>query len=139
MCGANPVSFSVYLAHYTTHLGDHQVIKYDGVLTNEGNGYNPITGIFTCPEEGLYLFSFFTATLNEHKTWVELVVDGAGVSHAVSEGVRGGHDDQGGNVAILRIRAGQSVWIAIHGGADAELDSLDGYRHVTFSGVRLSG
>ncbi|KAK3580239.1 hypothetical protein CHS0354_012766 [Potamilus streckersoni] len=115
-----------------------QVIKYDGVLTNEGNGYNPVTGIFTCPEDGIYLFSFFTATVHEHKAWVELLVDGVQINHAVSEGVRGGHDDQGGNVAILRLRAGQSVWTAISHGADTELDGVDGYRHVTFSGVRLS-
>nr|AOF79098.1 complement C1Q-like protein [Sinohyriopsis cumingii] len=134
-----PVAFSAYLSHYETHLGINQIIVYDGVLTNEGNAYNPSNGIFVCPQDGLYLLAFFTGTVNNHKTWVKLVVDNQVISNAVSEGARYEIDDQGGNVAICRLNAGQQVWTAIHNRADAELDSLSTFRHVTFSGVRLSG
>ncbi|KAK3611586.1 hypothetical protein CHS0354_018101 [Potamilus streckersoni] len=131
------VAFSAYLTHREYHLGITQVIKYDSVLINEGNFYNPLTGIFTCPEDGIYLFSFFTAAYGNHKNWVRLVVDNVNLSGATSEGTRDYHDDQGGNVAIIRLRAGQSVWMSVVHAGDAELDADSEHHHVTFSGVRL--
>ncbi|KAK3580240.1 hypothetical protein CHS0354_012767 [Potamilus streckersoni] len=131
------VAFSAYISHRELHLGINQVIKYDALLINDGNHYNPHTGIFTCPEDGLYLFSFFTASNGSHKNWVRLVLDDVNISGATSEGTRDHHDDQGGNVAIFRLKAGQSVWTAIETRDDAELDADSDFRHVTFSGVRL--
>lgn len=29
------------------------------IITNEGNGYSQHTGVFKCPEAGVYMFSFF--------------------------------------------------------------------------------
>ncbi|KAK3611588.1 hypothetical protein CHS0354_018104 [Potamilus streckersoni] len=135
---SRPVAFSAYITHFTSHLGIDQIIRYDGVLTNEGNAYNPLTGVFTCPKDGLYLLAFFTATVNDGFSWVKLVVDGITVSNAVSNGVRVGNDDQGGNVALIRLTAGQSVWTATFFKPDIELDSTSDFRHVTFSSVCLS-
>ncbi|KAL3831366.1 hypothetical protein ACJMK2_023119 [Sinanodonta woodiana] len=135
---SQPVAFSTYLTDYVYHLGINQVIKYNGVLTNEGNAYNALTGIFTCPEDGLYLFSFFATTINNQAVWVRLMVDDINVSDAVGYSLRDGQDDQGGNVAILRLTAGQSVWTSTQFHGDSTLAGTRDFRHVTFSGVRLS-
>ncbi|KAL3888350.1 hypothetical protein ACJMK2_000720 [Sinanodonta woodiana] len=133
-----PVAFSAYLAQSISELGLKQRIKYGGVLTNEGNAYNPNTGIFTCPSSGLYLISFFTSIHGISGTWVRLVVDDINVSDAVSRGFDPNGDDQGGNVAILRLTTGQSVWTEVQLLTNANLSSTTEFRHVTFSGVRLS-
>lgn len=39
---------------YPCHSG---VLKFAIVLINEGDGYDPETGIFTCPKDGLYHFT----------------------------------------------------------------------------------
>lgn len=39
---------------YPCHSG---VLNFRSVLINEGGGYSPETGIFTCPVEGLYHFT----------------------------------------------------------------------------------
>ncbi|KAL3831367.1 hypothetical protein ACJMK2_023120 [Sinanodonta woodiana] len=135
---SQPVAFSTYLTDYVSHLGINQVIKYNGVLTNEGNAYNSHTGIFTCPQDGLYLFSFFAATINNHAVWVRLMVDDINVSDAVAFSVRYTPDNQGGNVAILRLRTGQEVWTSTFTNSDSTLAATREFRHVTFSGVRLS-
>ncbi|CAG6005982.1 unnamed protein product [Menidia menidia] len=38
---------------YPCHSG---VLKFRNVLINEGGGYNPETGVFTCPLDGVYYF-----------------------------------------------------------------------------------
>ncbi|KAL3831363.1 hypothetical protein ACJMK2_023116 [Sinanodonta woodiana] len=133
-----PIAFSTYITDYVYHLGINQVIKYNGVLTNEGSAYNSHTGIFTCPQGGLYLISFFANSMNGHPVWVQLMVDDINVSDAVGYSLRDNQDNQGGNVAILRLRAGQLVWTSIHYHSDSTLAGTREFRHVTFSGVRLS-
>ncbi|KAL3888351.1 hypothetical protein ACJMK2_000721 [Sinanodonta woodiana] len=135
---SGPVAFSTYTSQIISDFGLNQTIKYKGVLTNEGNAYNPHTGIFTCPSSGLYLISFFTSIHGISGAWVRLVVDDINVSDAVSRGFDPNGDDQGGNVAILRLTTGQSVWTEMQFVKNSTLSSTTEFRHVTFSGVRLS-
>ena len=39
-------------------------LPFDTIITNEGECYNPETGLFTCPQDGMYLvnFTFFSNT-----------------------------------------------------------------------------
>ncbi|KAK3598939.1 hypothetical protein CHS0354_036255 [Potamilus streckersoni] len=131
------VAFSTYLSHPLNNIGLGQVIKYDGILTNEMNAYNLHTGVFTCPRDGLYLIAFFTAVHGASGNWLKLVVDDRSINNALSRGINGDDDHQGGNVAIIRLTTGQSVWTEAHYHDDANLTSTAEFRLVTFSGVRL--
>ena len=51
------VAFDAYMTTNTT-LPVNQPVKFDGVDLNEGNGYDQTTGIFTCPVDGVYQFSY---------------------------------------------------------------------------------
>nr|CBX41666.1 putative C1q domain containing protein MgC1q17 [Mytilus galloprovincialis] len=46
-----------FLAFVKQHLSipNEQIIKFDDVETNIGNHYNPLSGVFTTPKEGLYV------------------------------------------------------------------------------------
>ncbi|XP_063422233.1 complement C1q-like protein 2 [Mytilus trossulus] len=41
----------------TKSVGKNEILKFDKVWTNNGNHYNPSTGIFQSPKEGLYQVS----------------------------------------------------------------------------------
>lgn len=50
------VSFSVSVKGKELKLGTGQTIIYNNILTNDGNGYDDKTGVFTCPVAGTYMF-----------------------------------------------------------------------------------
>ena len=50
------VSFSVSVKGKELKLGTGQTIIYNNILTNDGNGYDDRTGVFTWPVAGTYLF-----------------------------------------------------------------------------------
>ncbi|XP_048741663.1 caprin-2-like [Ostrea edulis] len=50
------VSFSVHVKSKILKLKPDQTVIYDGILTNDGNGYDVRTGVFVCPVTGTYMF-----------------------------------------------------------------------------------
>ncbi|VDI50519.1 Hypothetical predicted protein [Mytilus galloprovincialis] len=53
---AGSVAFSASLSD-DSHVDADEVIKFDTVWVNIGNGYDPDSGVFTAPKSGLYLIS----------------------------------------------------------------------------------
>ncbi|XP_074536179.1 complement C1q and tumor necrosis factor-related protein 9-like [Halichoeres trimaculatus] len=51
-----PVAFTAKLNVDDSYPKKAGILKFANVLINQGNGYNPETGIFTCPKDGLYYF-----------------------------------------------------------------------------------
>lgn len=51
-----PAAFTAKLNVHDSHPKHSGVLKFTTVELNEGRGYSPETGVFTCPTEGLYLF-----------------------------------------------------------------------------------
>ncbi|XP_062588227.1 uncharacterized protein LOC134249885 [Saccostrea cucullata] len=52
------VAFSSYISTHETHLTEDHTIKFDKIVTNIGNHYNPHSGLFTAPQHGVYVFTW---------------------------------------------------------------------------------
>ena len=50
------VSFSAKMSN-VLEINNNDIIKFDDVLTNVGNAYNPTSGKFVAPYNGSYLFT----------------------------------------------------------------------------------
>ncbi|XP_006891449.1 PREDICTED: EMILIN-2 [Elephantulus edwardii] len=141
------VSFSAGLTQ-KPFPSDGGVVLFNKVLVNDGDVYNPSTGIFTAPYDGRYLI---TATLTpERDAYVEAVlsVANASVAQLHTAGYRrefleyhrppGALHTCGGPGAfhlIMHLKAGDGVNIVVTGGRLAQTDFDEMYS--TFSGVLL--
>ena len=56
-------SFSVRLANDHTYA-DQENIAFDEVLVNDGGHYDPDTGLFVCPVNGMYFVTWTMQVVN---------------------------------------------------------------------------
>ena len=59
----------------TEDIHPKSIIKFGNVKVNVGGCYNPILSVFTCADNGLYLFHV-TITSNFKPVWYQMVQDG---------------------------------------------------------------
>ncbi|XP_060082542.1 complement C1q-like protein 2 [Ylistrum balloti] len=70
------MAFYAYLSHGIHYPGDDFTIKNDHPVTNLGGGYNPTTGVFTCPEEGVYVFTWAIGLVTTGQVYSQLLKNG---------------------------------------------------------------
>jgi hypothetical protein len=105
LVGALPrhFAFAAKLTHDVrpADLGTHGILRFDGVLINEGNGYNPSTGVFTCSTNGTYVFSWTYIVSVDSRFHTQLMINSQPYvsSLADSEGEPHSHTHVGGPVA----------------------------------------
>ncbi|XP_018408867.1 PREDICTED: EMILIN-2 [Nanorana parkeri] len=139
------ISFS---AGITKHSFDVGLIPFNQVLVNDGDHYNPATGIFTAPIEGRYLVTAVLTPEQEQYLEAVLSVSNVSVAQLHTSGyrrelleysdLRPGRQICGGvgtfNL-VLHLKAGDEVAIVLTGGKLASSDSDDMFS--TFSGIFL--
>ncbi|NXH12802.1 EMIL2 protein, partial [Bucco capensis] len=144
---ASLVSFSAGLTQkpFSSDVG---VVHFNKVLVNDGDYYNPSTGIFTSPLEGRYLITAVLAPERDEYVEAVLSVSNASVAQLHTAGYRrelleyhkpySGRQTCGGPGTfhlVLHLRAGDEVNVVVTGGKLAYTDSDEMYS--TFSGVLL--
>ena len=125
------VAFTAYLDHEVPQMSPGHTVRLNQVLLNDGNGYNQHTGVFTAPVTGVYLFNFHISSHYQY-TWLKLMIDNVEQVDVIVF-PQNTVEKMGGNTAVVRVTAGQSVWLE-----DVQSDGeLRAWRLCTFSGVLL--
>ena len=132
------VAFSACLNSTTEKLPIESTVVFDWVIYQEGNGYNPKDGVFTCPETGMYMFSVVIANGNlqneiKKAVTVKLQVDFVSMALVASEDHDEYKDDQSSNLVILKVNKGQRVWVETYWTSDV----IIWHSFSTFSGALL--
>ncbi|XP_048743198.2 complement C1q subcomponent subunit A-like [Ostrea edulis] len=108
------VSFSVYPNSKRLALGYGQTVIYDGILTNDENGYDVRTGVFTCPVAGTYMFVL--DCLSPKPTWIHIVKNKSVVGSVhISTANEGTSWQQLSRTVILKARKGDHVKVVNSG------------------------
>ena len=111
--------FAVRYTSNTRKLSVGSKIVFDYVIFQEGNGYNPHTGVFTCPESGVYMFSVVLTHGNTDKVGsyirsrAVLKVGTSTKANIVTEQHHTYQTDQSSNLAIVKLYKGDKVWVQV--------------------------
>ncbi|XP_035687117.1 complement C1q tumor necrosis factor-related protein 7-like [Branchiostoma floridae] len=105
-----------FSAARTTPIGpayrNNEVIIFNHVFTNVGNGYDVTTGKFTAPMDGVYVFMYNVhKNLASHGMRVALMRNGD--IQVLAEDVSGDPQDMAGNSVILELTEGDGVWLEL--------------------------
>lgn len=96
-----------------TALGTAQTVIFDSVITNIGNAYNPQTGHFTAPHDGVYFFaSSFLKTTGTPALHLQMVKNTDEISKGHASTASG--PESGSMNAVVELKKNDVVKIRHH-------------------------
>lgn len=132
-CG-KVIAFHAVLSNSLTNAPVNTIIKFGNVQTNEGAGYNPSTGKFTAPTDGVYSFFWTYCTGKRTAAYFGGYVDGKRIVGTLNHGQTSDWKNTSGHL-VMKLKKGMQFWIQIFYGTAQ-------YIHDTYtflSGYKLSG
>ncbi|CAG5125790.1 unnamed protein product, partial [Candidula unifasciata] len=127
------VAFSAGLDKHTEVPGGEALV-FNKVFLNVGSGYNSLTGIFTSPSAGIYIFHFHATTQSTRDFWVELFHNN---EYVISAFARQKNDfDSAGNTVILQLNENDTVCVKAH--RQAHIFGYPPEIYATLSGYRIN-
>lgn len=106
-------AFSVGLTAQTKLPAANAPIRFDKIIYNVQNHYDPLTGRFTCSVRGAYYFTYHI-TVYSRNVKVALVKNGAKIIHTMDN--YQSSEDQASGGAVLFLETGDKVWLQVAGG-----------------------
>ncbi|XP_045195286.1 heavy metal-binding protein HIP-like [Mercenaria mercenaria] len=105
----NTVGFFATLTQLSlAHLGAHQNIVFDDIVTNVGNAYNNHQGVFIAPVSGLYLITTSILSGPNKEIWADIVVNGTEIVRLNGRGTDGRHGN-GAQTVVIALKKGDDV------------------------------
>ncbi|XP_062585248.1 complement C1q-like protein 4 [Saccostrea cucullata] len=105
-----PVAFHAKLTKAINRIRGNEIIKYDDVIANVGNGYSPSTGIFTAPIE-TYIFFQLDMTKNGAIAYISGIVDGKLLVYSAIHGQSAEYQSSTAHL-VVPLKKGNKFWTA---------------------------
>ena len=132
------VAFSADLsANY--RVFHHQIIKFDNVMLNKGNAYFKDNGVFLCPDDAIYYFSWSTQSLADSRfVRSRLVMNGVEVRYGPRAQPTASTDSGTSTLStILQCEPGAGIWVeAVETSSEHEMEYMAPY--TSFTGFKLA-
>ncbi|XP_034417595.1 complement C1q-like protein 2 [Cyclopterus lumpus] len=121
-----------YVGLKTPHEG-YEVLRFDDVVTNLGNHYDPTTGKFTCQVSGIYYFTYQVLMRGGDGTsmWADLCQNGQVRASAIAQDADQNYD-YATNSVVLQLDSGDDIYVKLdygkaHGGNNNKYSTLCGF------------
>ncbi|XP_063075770.1 complement C1q-like protein 3b [Engraulis encrasicolus] len=113
----------------------YEVLKFDDVVTNLGNHYDPTTGKFTCSIPGIYFFVYHVLMRGGDGTsmWADLCKNNQVRASAIAQDADQNYD-YASNSVILHLEPGDEIYIKLDGG---KAHGGNNNKYSTFSGFMI--
>ncbi|TFK07653.1 pendrin [Platysternon megacephalum] len=123
-----------YVGLKSPHEG-YEVLKFDDVVTNLGNHYEPATGKFSCQVRGIYFFTYHILMRGGDGTsmWADLCKNGQVRASAIAQDADQNYD-YASNSVVLHLDSGDEVYVKLDGG---KAHGGNNNKYSTFSGFLL--
>ena len=109
----------------------NQKIVFDKVFVNSGAAYNPRDGVFTCPHNGVYTFTWSNMpAYHESVDQCDSAIYRNGVS--ALETISHGDSASASNTIAFPLTVGDRVWIETK-----QCGYYNGYPYTAFSGWKI--
>ncbi|XP_022298035.2 complement C1q-like protein 3 [Crassostrea virginica] len=110
-CGMyNVVAFHANLIPHLNNVTPNTTIKFGNVQLNTGNSYDPNTGIFTAPEDGVYSFAWSFLSKVGGTVYVAAVIDNADHVHTCIQDQQSKFISTSGHL-LHELKEGSRVWL----------------------------
>ncbi|XP_042366605.1 complement C1q and tumor necrosis factor-related protein 9A [Plectropomus leopardus] len=129
-------AFSVGLTAQSKLPAPNAPIRFDKIIYNSQNHYDPQTGRFTCSAAGAYFFTYHI-TVFSRNVKVALVKNGARIIHTTDN--YQSSEDQAAGGTVLHLDVGDKVWLQVTGGELYNGLFADEDDDTTFSGFLIFG
>ncbi|XP_052081463.1 complement C1q-like protein 3 isoform X2 [Mytilus californianus] len=114
-------------------LGATEIVKFDKVWTNNGNDYDPNTGIFQAPFKGVYQFSFTVMSSSGKNLFVYLWQND---TRLVSVYPGTGYNEGTANM-VLNLKKDDRVYVKCGGSGQGYIYTGKDYWYSMFSGYLI--
>ncbi|XP_056149358.1 complement C1q-like protein 3 [Lampris incognitus] len=113
----------------------YEVLKFDDVVTNLGNHYDPSTGKFTCSIPGIYFFIYHVLMRGGDGTsmWADLCKNNQVRASAIAQDADQNYD-YASNSVVLHLEPGDEIYIKLDGG---KAHGGNNNKYSTFSGFMV--
>ena len=119
-------------------LGKGQTIKYDHVITNVGGAYHAVTGVFTAPATGVYVFNYNTMVEPGDNEYLNLAKNGHTVVSSFVNGTGESRDESTSMTVTLEVKQGEEVCVRTANRDNHGTGIVHGNGFSTFSGWILA-
>lgn len=109
-CTDGVIAFHASLKNHLSNVPVNTIIKFEKVHLNKGNGYDPATGVFTAPEDGVYSFAWSFISSKGDTVYLAAVVDNQVQAYACINQQKSNHISTSGHF-INELKKGNKVWI----------------------------
>ena len=125
------VAFDVRLTKPIKNLAAKGRVIFGMVELNEGKGYDPLTGIFTAPASGIYVFDWTTLAEQGKTAYTSLVVNGKFTSWNHCRSDISNIYLSCSKMTVAKLKQGNKVWIGVYTGSTnmyEQFTSFSGYK-----------
>uniref|UniRef100_K1R4Q7 Collagen alpha-2(VIII) chain n=1 Tax=Magallana gigas TaxID=29159 RepID=K1R4Q7_MAGGI len=133
-CKGKTIAFHAILPSDVTNTPINTIIKFQKVQVNEGGGYNPATGKFTAPVDGVYSFSWTYHTNKGSVAYLGGYVDGTIRTYIGTYTQANTWQSQTGNL-VIKLKKGSQFWVQTY---LQTVQHLSG-KYTFLSGYKISG
>ncbi|XP_078340773.1 heavy metal-binding protein HIP-like isoform X2 [Crassostrea virginica] len=133
-CSGEVIAFHATLTKTLRNVPQSTIIKFEKVLINQGRGYDPTTGKFTAPVDGVYSFSWTYCTEKGTTAYLSGFVDGKLMAKISNHSQVSAWQNTSGHL-VIKLKKGSKFWVQNISGITSKLIHED---YTFVSGFKLS-